>query len=251
MGRKWPATRREREIDAIRATYARYRATGRYRLWDTENPGIARQQEDLLAVLTGLVRDSLPGDRGSILDLGCGEGSLAEMLKPQLPDCTWMGVDVRDDAIAEASARVPDATFAVASADQVPAADSSFDVVLAIVLFSSLPSAAFEDAVAAEIARVLRPGGWLVFYDARIDNPANRSVHGITRPRLNELFRDWHAELRTMTLLPPLARRLGPLTPVAYPVLETVPMLRTHLGGRLQRPPHGGRTRQEALVRWS
>ncbi len=61
----------------------------------------------------------------------------------------------------------------------VPLDDASVDVVVARVLFSSLPSARLEAAVAAEIGRLLRPGGWLVWLDIRYSNPANPSVHGV------------------------------------------------------------------------
>jgi len=39
-----------------------------------------------------------------------------------------------------------------------------------------------------------------------------------------------------VTLLPPLARRLGPATPLAYPVLAALPPLRSHLIGLLRKP---------------
>jgi hypothetical protein len=39
-----------------------------------------------------------------------------------------------------------------------------------------------------------------------------------------------------MTVLPPIARRLGVTTPLLYPMLEAIPVLRSHLVGRLQRP---------------
>ena len=57
------------------------------------------------------------------------------------------------------------------------------------------------------------------------------------RRRLAGLFPGWHARLQLVTLLPPLARRLGILTPVLYPVLATLRPLRTHWLGLLERPP--------------
>ena len=105
----------------------------------------------------------------------------------------------------------------------------------AITLFSSLPTANMEDGVAREIGRVLRPGGWLIWYDLRRDNPWNPAVHGITR-RAASSFSGMEAELRSFTLAPPIARRLGPVTPVAYPLLHAIPSLRSHLIGRLQCP---------------
>lgn len=233
----WDSDDRERQIAAIQTTYDSYRQARRYRLWDPANPGIARQDRDRSAMLAALISESLPESRGNVLDLGCGEGKLAEALLPELPRVSWTGVDVRPEAVAEATRRVPAARFVSASADRVPLPDNSVDVVLAVVLFSSLPSRSFETAVAVEILRLLRPGGWLVWYDFRLDNPTNRAVHGIDRRRIHELFPVSPAQMRTTTLMPPVARRLGPLTAVMYPVLEAIPFLRSHLVGRLQRPP--------------
>jgi len=108
---------------------------------------------------------------------------------------------------------------------------------VASTLFSSLPSRGLEEAVAGEIARALRPDGWLAWYDLRYRNPANRSVHGLGRSDVQSLFPGWTLELQSMTLLPPLARRLGPLTGALYGPLHALPFLRSHLIGRLQPPP--------------
>jgi hypothetical protein len=86
------------------------------------------------------------------------------------------------------------------------------------------------------VARILRPGGYLIWYDIRYDNPSNRAVHGVTRSRLQALFPGWRQELKTSTVAPPVARRLGRVTPIVYPVLHAIPILRSHLIGRLRKP---------------
>lgn len=233
-----PPPDRERDLDTIRSAYDGYRVHGRRRLWDLQNPGFARLVADRDHMIISHIRGCLEASQGRLLELGFGDGRLAEAVRSaQLPITQWTGVDLDAEAVQLASEQLPWATFVEASADQLPFDDSSWDVVLASALFSSLPSRELERAVAAETARVLVPGGWLVWYDLRIDNPTNRSVHGLSRERLWSLFPGWKSELRAMSLLPPLARRLGRTTPIAYPILERVPMLRSHLGGRLQSPP--------------
>jgi succinoglycan biosynthesis protein ExoA len=227
---------RERDLAKIRHTYDTYESGERTRLWDPRNPGYARLSRDRDAALVELLRRSLP-PAGSLLDLGCGTGDLAESARRAGLEPAWTGLDLRGSAVAEAAARFPWARFVEGSADALPFDNASFDVVVASTLFSSLPSSQLETAAAAEIARVLRPGGWLVWYDLRYDNPRNPDVHGIDRKRLAELFPAWLMEVRSSTLLPPLARRLGPLTPALYPLLQALPPLRSHLVGRLQRPP--------------
>ena len=224
------------EQDEIRSAYERYAATGRDRLWDPSNRGYARLSRDRDATVVGLVTASLPATGGRLLDVGCGDGSLARLIGAQGSRASYAGIDLLPERIDAARAAVPDGSFVVGSADAMPFEDDAFDVVAAITLFSSLPSVALEQRVAREIARVIRPGGWLVWYDIRYENPTNPAVHGVRASRIRELFPGWATELRSTSLLPPVARRLGPLAPVAYPVLQAVPFLRSHLVGRLRCP---------------
>jgi SAM-dependent methyltransferase len=222
--------------ERILETYRAYDADGRAHLWDRSNRGYARLSDDRDAALIDLLARSLPGGPGRLLDVGCGDGSLAGRVSRRWPDVVATGVDLLPERIAAAQVAEPDATFIVGSADALPFEDASFDVVAAITLLSSIPSASMEAAAAGEMARVLAPGGWLIWYDLRYDNPSNPAVHGISASRLSELFPGWRQEVRSLTVAPPIARRLGRLTPIVYPVLHAIPPVRSHLVGRLQRP---------------
>jgi ubiquinone/menaquinone biosynthesis C-methylase UbiE len=220
--------------DQIRDVYRSYEA-GRDRLWDLGNPGFARLIRDRDVRIGELVGRSLPAG-GAVLDVGCGIGSHLGAIAAAHPDARLAGLDLLPDRIEEARRNVPSGRFIVGSADALPFDADAFDVVLAITLVSSLPTDEMEAAAAREIGRVLRPGGWLIWFDLRYDNPSNPAVHGIDRRRLGRLFPGWAQEIRSCTVLPPLARRLGPTTPVLYPLLEAVPLLRSHLIGRLRCP---------------
>jgi len=222
--------------ERIRDTYRSYEAGGRDRIWDSRNPGFARLSHDRDLRIHDLLARSLPIDAGTMLDVGCGNGTLVGEVGRRWPSIAATGLDLQPERIDEARARATDATFVVGSADALPFDDAAFDVVTAITLMSSLPTDRMEIDAAREIARVTRPGGWLIWFDLRYDNPNNRAVHGITTQRLAMLFAGWQQELRTSTLIPPIARRLGPTTPVLYPLLEAIPILRSHLIGRLRCP---------------
>lgn len=224
---------REPELERIRAQYADYEQTGRYGLWDLRNPGFERLVRERDARLMELLRESI-GSEGPVLDLGAGSGRLAGVARTSGVSREWVGVDIDESALEAARVEYPWAKFVVASADELPMADSSVGAVIASVLFSSLPSPEFEAAVASEIGRVLRPDGWLIWYDLRYDNPSNPGVHGLDLRAIQRLFSGWDIQLSTTSLLPPLARRLGPATPIAYPVLHAIPVLRSHLIGRLR-----------------
>mmetsp|Transcript_95 Transcript_95/g.224 ORF Transcript_95/g.224 Transcript_95/m.224 type:complete len:154 (-) Transcript_95:178-639(-) len=56
-------------------------------------------------------------------------------------------------------------SFLQAAAEDIPKPDNSFDVVVSVYLFHEMPPQARRQA-AAEMARVLKPGGLLVFTDS-------------------------------------------------------------------------------------
>ena len=93
---------------------------------------------------------------GRVLELGCGSGMYTTALATA--DAVF-GIDISQRFLERATAALPTATFARADAHQLPFADSSFDAVVSIGIFEYLD----RPRAFAEIARVLRPGGELVF----------------------------------------------------------------------------------------
>jgi hypothetical protein len=100
-------------------------------------------------------------------------------------------------------------------------------------MFTSILDDTAAGRVAGEIHRVLRPGGAIGWYDFRLNNPRNRQVRGMTRALIEQLFPGYGWRLQTASLLPPLARRLGPCTGLLFPALVSIPLLRSHYVGLL------------------
>ena len=93
-----------------------------------------------------------------ILDAGAGPGRLTAPLaeRHQVTAC-----DISDEMLEEARRRSPEGVrFVRADARELPFADSEFDGLLAIDLLAHLPDLG---AALRELARVVRPGGLLVF----------------------------------------------------------------------------------------
>ena len=90
-----------------------------------------------------------------VLDLGCRSGALTRHI---LEGNELVGLDVDAAALAKASDLGIEPVQANVE-EPLPFEDASFDAVVAGELFEHLQ---FPDALVAEIARVLRPGGVLV-----------------------------------------------------------------------------------------
>ncbi|MCP4105930.1 MAG: class I SAM-dependent methyltransferase [Desulfobacteraceae bacterium] len=173
-----------------------------------------------------------------ILDIGCGNGNgLREFLQWGSVPKNLSGIDIRPEPIERASLLNPTIDYRCTDATNLPWEAESFDLCLCYTVFSSVPDDSAQEAIAEEIRRILSPGGILVWYDFKYNNPRNTDVRGVAKQRIKELFPDFKIlALRKVTLLPPLAHRLGILTPLLYPALSSSPFLRTHYLGILQKP---------------
>ena len=179
----------------------------------------------------------LPLGEREVLEVGCGSGHvLAGLQELGASPERLHGVDLLPGRVDEARRNHPGLDIREANAERLPFADGSFDIVLLFVVFSSILDAAMQRNVAGECARVLRSGGRVLWYDFRYDNPSNAHVRGVSRKDVARLFPCFTLDLRTLTVVPQLVRRLGPLTEAAYPVLAAVPPLRTYYMGLLRKP---------------
>lgn len=102
---------------------------------------------------------------GRVLDVACGPGIVAEAIAPLATQLVGIDATQRMVELAATRAReakLENATFRVATAEELPFADASFDVVVTRL---SLHHFADVGAVLAQIHRVLRSGGRLVVAD--------------------------------------------------------------------------------------
>ncbi|MGA7830836.1 MAG: methyltransferase domain-containing protein [Terracidiphilus sp.] len=91
----------------------------------------------------------------SILDLGCGDGQLTERIAAT--GARVIGVDLSPEMIAAARSRGIDAREA--SAELLPFPDGAFDAVFSNAVLHWVRN---QDAMMAEVRRVLKPGGRFV-----------------------------------------------------------------------------------------
>jgi ubiquinone/menaquinone biosynthesis C-methylase UbiE len=123
-----------------------------------------------LAPLVGQA-ELLPRHR--VLDVGCGTGTLAMIVKQRYPDLEYVGIDPDPRALARASAKASRAgvrvRFERGFGDALPHPDAAFDRVFSSMMFHHVPKAE-QAAVLTEIRRVLGPGGRLEFADIAVDD---------------------------------------------------------------------------------
>jgi ubiquinone/menaquinone biosynthesis C-methylase UbiE len=99
-----------------------------------------------------------PADR--VLDLGCGTGIVARLLRERLGGgATITGVDASAEMIATARALAPELAFHEGNAMKLPFGDASFELVISQQMLQFVPDRA---AALRELRRVLVPGGRFV-----------------------------------------------------------------------------------------
>jgi ubiquinone/menaquinone biosynthesis C-methylase UbiE len=102
--------------------------------------------------------------RGSVIEIGAGDGSAFALYPPAVTDVLALEPDDYLRSLAQrraATAAVP-VTVRAAAAERITADDGSADAVVASLVLCSV---ADQAAALAEIRRVLRPGGTLAYYE--------------------------------------------------------------------------------------
>ena len=103
-----------------------------------------------------------------LLDIASGTGRFLTFVLDNFPDLRVTALDLSEPYLREARrsvARFGRARYLLAQAEQMPLADASQDLATCIYLFHELPRKV-RVQVAAEIGRVLKPGGRLVMIDS-------------------------------------------------------------------------------------
>jgi demethylmenaquinone methyltransferase/2-methoxy-6-polyprenyl-1,4-benzoquinol methylase len=117
------------------------------------------------------------------LDIGTGTGDLAWLLKDERRSGgRVVGLDLSDEMLARAAqaGRGASPEWVRGGADGLPFSDRSFDAVTSAYVMRNLWVGGVLEASLREAARVLRPGGWLVFLDlTRPANPVLRFGHSL------------------------------------------------------------------------
>ena len=237
------------ESERIRSVYRYYESDDReQRKRDLSNPGTrASGQIRWETIRRSLIKSRLAAG-ASILDIGCGTGRDLLRMNSEFSRMrlSLYGIDLLPERIERARRDLPGATLSVGSADHLPYVNETFAVVMASMVFSSILQNDVRVNIANEIKRVVAPYGVILCYEMRYPNPWNEHTRAIGPRTVRNLFRGSTFQFAPVTLLPPLARRLGIFTGIAYGPLHTVPALRGHYLAEIRREGYAKATQSIA-----
>lgn len=184
-------------------------------------------------VMWGLEQTILPEHRkylarnlsGAVLDLGTGTGAMLPYFKTGADDIEYHGIEpdpyMRRQAEEKAEKFDVDISIQEAGAEALPYSDDKFDVVIASMVFCTIPDV---DAALDEVTRVLEPGGEFRFFEhVHSDNSLGR-IQDLANPVWRKLAGGCHLNRDTSSAI------------ANHPEFETVEIRQMDMGIGLVRP---------------
>lgn len=163
-----------------------------------------------------------------ILELGCGGGAVSlEFLSYGIDPARLHGVDYLFESLQTAKRKLSGSALVCANGEYLPYPKAAFDLIMQFTAFSSILDQEIRNHVASEMLRLLRPNGLILWYDFWL-NPTNPQTRGIRPGEIRKLFPDCRYFFRKITLAPPIARLVVPISwPLAY-FLESLKVFNSH-----------------------
>lgn len=220
------------EIEQIAERYQRRSLipTDRYsRLNPAVNLSVQERQRALISLFAQMGLKSLADV--AVLEVGCGSGAnLLELIELGADPARLVGNELLADRLTAASARLPASVRLLAGdASQLDLPAASFDIVYQSTVFSSILDNGLQASLALSMWDLVKPGGGVLWYDFTYNNPNNPDVRGVPVSRIKALFPMAKFKVQKVTLAPPISRRVVPLSPHLYGLLNSFPFLRTHV----------------------
>lgn len=171
-----------------------------------------------------------PGLNSHCMEIGYGRlGWLGDLIAWGVPEKNLHGIELDRERAQVAQTILPHADLRIGDATELPWKEEAFQLVIASTVFTSILDLQVRKILAQEIVRVIAPGGALLWYDFAVNNPKNRNVLRVGKKDLTTLFPALIGNIRRVTLAPPLARVIAGKSWLMATILETIPLLRTHL----------------------
>ena len=147
----------------------------------------------------------------AVLDIGCGTGGLLGVIHEQRKVARLFGLDLSEEMIAVAKAKLRDADLRVGDSERLPYENRAFDLVTCTFSFHHYPN---PKGVLAEIQRVICAGGRLIMADPSIFPPLRQIFNALTR-----FSKDGGVRYYSMREMTELAKSVG-LKPLKWGKLD-------------------------------
>jgi SAM-dependent methyltransferase len=219
------------EQERIRAVYRDWLGQEQIDAYAWHRPDVMEQHGARHRVAGAMLAAALGHHLGDtrVVDVGCGSGGfLRQLIDWGADPCRLAGTEYQPQRLDLARARTaPGVYWHLGDLDF--AADASFELVVANTVFSSILDPAARAALAAEMWRIVMPGGWCMVFDFRYNNPRNKQVRRVDWHELRAFWPTPVIRHQTLLLAPPLARRLAGAPRLLGELLVTLaPVLRSH-----------------------
>ena len=123
----------------------------------------SRRYSSLRESYPKIVAEALSQPFKTVLDIGCGTGALMMMIHEGKKDAKLFGIDISEEMIKVAQAKLGDAAdLTVSDSEKLPFKSGSFDLVLCTFSFHHHPN---PTIVFKEMQRVLSPQGRIMMAD--------------------------------------------------------------------------------------
>ncbi len=242
------------EIGRIEAAYRDRDAASGLSIYRHANPAYQFHTQHLeWALMRALRREGFAIEGTRVLEVGAGTGTYLDRLV-EFGAAEGVGVDLMEHRVQEGLRLHPRLDLRVGNGTELPFEPASFDLVSQFTCLSSVLDDGVRSAIAAEMWRVLRPGGLIVSYDLRptpgVVQAAGRAYRRLTgrtladsgtptapvsTEQLDQLFPGATIDARPVSLNFDLASIAG-RSRVAAEGLALLPFLRTHLLALARKP---------------
>ena len=216
----------------IHEAYARRRSGSLYSRFNRAYLFMVQEREQyFLDLLAHYGLASLEAKK--ILEIGCGNGDLLrDFIKWGAQPENLVGVELIPNRVAEAVNVCPkNVKIQQGNAADLQFPDETFDIVFQSTVFTSVLDTVTKKQMAAEMCRVLKRDGLILWYDYHMNNPLNPDVKGVRLREIKALFPNSDIRVQRITLAPPISRRVAQYSWLICYLLSKIPWLCSHYIG--------------------